>query len=99
MLYKCLLSLQQHNEHAHQFAPAFVIVSFGPLQVNAQDLEPLTFGSQRHGDCHILMPLYCKPMPLSVCLMCAADLPFVSMTIDNLSAYPALLSLLESKSL
>ena len=28
------------------------------VQIEAQDLKPLTFASQRHGDCHILMPLY-----------------------------------------
>ncbi|CAL5220405.1 g2416 [Coccomyxa viridis] len=28
------------------------------IEIEAQDLKPLTFASQRHGDCHILMPLY-----------------------------------------
>ena len=30
------------------------------MQVDQQDLQPLIFGSHRHGDCHILMPLFCE---------------------------------------
>ena len=32
----------------------------GRAQVDQQDLQPLIFGSHRHGDCHILMPLFCE---------------------------------------